>query len=238
MKKDRRGFTLVELLAVIVILAILMVSAGAGVMATLNNSKINTFKNEMLTAISGAENLYSDISSNPSTFIEFVKSNSVPAAGGGTGAGTMAGMCVTLAGLVNNGYLNKDIGTYAGVILMEIPYDGSAAKYMIWAHNSAYGINGVEKNLINKLKFKKNNNTESRGGTATITADEISGGKVGIVTKLGGIRKQIKATYGSDVVGTPSTLTNKEATIESDSYGGGTGNVYKKIKCISTKVTT
>ena len=32
MKKNIKGFTLVELLAVIVILAILMVSAGAGVM--------------------------------------------------------------------------------------------------------------------------------------------------------------------------------------------------------------
>ena len=40
---NKKGFTLVELLAVIVILAILMVSAGAGVMSTMNNSKINTY---------------------------------------------------------------------------------------------------------------------------------------------------------------------------------------------------
>ena len=63
-KNNRRGFTLVELLAVIVILAILMVSAGAGVMTTMNNSKINTFKNEVLTAVNSAENMYSQISMN------------------------------------------------------------------------------------------------------------------------------------------------------------------------------
>ena len=62
MKNNRKGFTLVELLAVIVILAILMVSAGAGVMSTMNNSKINTFKNEALQAVNSAEDMYSDIS--------------------------------------------------------------------------------------------------------------------------------------------------------------------------------
>ena len=61
MKNNRKGFTLVELLAVIVILAILMVSAGAAVMSTLNNARVNTFKNEALSAISVADNLYTEI---------------------------------------------------------------------------------------------------------------------------------------------------------------------------------
>ena len=234
MKKNIKGFTLVELLAVIVILAILMVSAGAGVMTTLNNAKVNTFKNEILTAVNGVENMYSEISMNPAAFNSYIKPN-IDDKHIGTGNHTMAGLCVTLAGLVNNGYLKKDISTYAGVILMEIPYDGSAPKYMVWAHNSSYGINGVEKSQVNKLKYKRNNNTESRVSTMTITADDISGGKVGIVTNLKGIRKQVKLTYGVETVGNPTNLDDVEATIESDLNGGGTGNTYKKIKCINKK---
>ena len=115
---------------------------------------------------------------------------------------------------------------------MEIPYDGSAPKYMVWAHNSSYGINGVEKSQINKLRYKRNNNTESRVSTMTITADDISGGKVGIVTNLKGIRKQVKLTYGVETVGNPTSLNDVEATIESDLNGGGTGNTYKKITSV------
>ncbi len=231
----RKGFTLVELLAVIVILAILMVAAGAGVMSTMNNSKINTFKNEMLTAINSAENMYSEASLDPELFNSFMMNNS-DGTGEGTGFDSMSGMCVTLAGLVNNGYLKKDVSTYAGVILLEVPHDGSATKAMVWAHNSVYGINGIEKNKINKLKYKKQNNNESRKAGTTRTADKINGGKVGIVTNLKGIKLLIKQAYGSDIVGNPTSLTNNTINVNSDKVGGGTGNDYVGLTCINEKI--
>ena len=182
-KRNVKGFTLVELLAVIVILAILMVSAGAGVMSTMNNSKINTFKNEILTAINSAEDMYSEISMSTQDYGKFVQSNLTGPTTGGPG--THSGMCVTFSGLVNNGYLNKDVNTYGGLILVEVPYDGGATKYMVWAHNSTYGIAGVEKNNINKLKFNKKNND---GVPTTITSTTNGAyassytGEVGVLT--------------------------------------------------------
>ena len=247
---NRKGFTLVELLAVIVILAILMVSAGAGVMATMNNSKINTFKNEALAAATAASNMYSEISYNGQSSVDYFVQDK---------DSNYSAMCVTLAGLVNNGYLDKDIGTYSGVILVEVPFDGSTPKYMIWMHNSHYGINGIEKSYINKLKFKKNNN----GGESGVTsAKEISGGKVGIVTELKGIYKIVNYAQtsnesesnarivGMDKSGTTTyscpngTLHGTECQVEenvpptSTTYTCPSGSTQQDSNCITTETAS
>ena len=224
----KKGFTLVELLAVIVILAILMVSAGAGVMTVMNNSKMNTFKNEVLTFMNGTETVYSEVSMTPSLYSYIKKSNS----------GTHGAMCVTLAGLLANGAIEKDISTYAGVFIIEVPYNGGKTKTTVWAHNSQYGINGIEKQYINKLKFKKNNNTEGfKNEDSDMFASQISGGPIGMVTRLSGIKKMIKNAYGSEnALGTPSGLTDKELSIDIYSKRGGEGNRYTNIKCINTKL--
>ena len=211
MKNNRKGFTLVELLAVIVILAILMVSAGAGVMATMNNSKVNTFKNELLTAIDGAQNMYSELSMSTSDSNKFIKSNTGDT---GTGKATYAGMCVTLSGLVNNGYLDKDLGNYGGVILIEVPYDGGATKYTIWAHNSTYGVNGFEKNVVNKLKFNKKNNTAKSDGDKEATA--YNGGGIGVITELTGIKSLAKEAMGIDGDDEPVGVMEKETDCDTD----------------------
>lgn len=228
---NRKGFTLVELLAVIVILAILMVSAGAGVMATMNNSKVNTFKNEALTAIDGAKNMYSEISMNMQNSSEFLKASE---------NSDYAGMCVTLSGLVNNGYLDKDIITYGGVILVEVPYDGGETLYNIWMHNSQYGINGIEKNYINKLKFKKDNNTG---------ATDPNGGGLGIVTELKGIFKYTSLAHtgtsgesidnakGNNKGASGSSGGAYKVTIKAPGTDrGGTGQTYTDIKCINAQL--
>ena len=225
----KKGFTLVELLAVIVILAILMVSAGAGVTTVMNNSKMNTFKNEVLTFMNGAETVYSEVSMTPSLYSYIKKSNS----------GTHGAMCITLAGLVANGAIEKDISTYAGVIILEVPYDGGKIKTTVWVHNSQYGINGIEKQYINRLKFKKNNNTEGfKNKDTVVTASAISGGPIGLVTKLDGIKKMIKNAYGSDTaLGRPSGLVDKNiTTIDIYSKRGGDENRYNNITCINTKL--
>ena len=46
MKLNKKGFTLVELLAVIVVLALLMVVAASSIGSALENSKKNTLKTE------------------------------------------------------------------------------------------------------------------------------------------------------------------------------------------------
>ncbi len=219
MNNNRKGFTLVELLAVIVILAILMVSAGAGVMATMNNSKVNTFKNELLTAIDSAQNMYSELSMSTSDSNKFIKSN--------TGTAEYAGMCVTLSGLVNNGYLDKDLGNYGGVILIEVPYDGGGTKYTIWATNNTYGVNGFEKNVINKLKFNKKNNSEKSDSNKT--AGVANGGGIGVMTVLTGIDAMIANAQGTSTRGAQVKPTN----CPEDNSGTNTGDPKCNNKVIT-----
>ncbi len=229
---NKKGFTLVELLAVIVILAILMVSAGAGVMSTMNNSKINTFKNEALQAVNSAEDMYSDISMVSDISVKYLKTSE---------EGDYQGMCVSLVGLVNNGFLKKDISTYGGMILLEVPYDGGATKYEVWMHNGQYGIYGIEKNSINKLKYKKDNNP-------TNTASSNQAGGLGIITKLDGLKAYIAPSMGytdkAKAVGSAwNTASNsgkssaKYTSLKSpDTSRGGTGNTYKDIECINANI--
>ncbi len=227
MKMRKKGFTLVELLAVIVILAILMAGAGLGVTATLNKAKVNTFKNEAMSITSSAQKLYAVLSSDRRLSEQYLIEDNDH---------RYKALCVSLPGLVKNGYLDKDIKKYAGVVLVEVSKDGTDSRYMLWLHNTAYGINGVEKKKINGLKFKKENNTG---------AEQINGGGVGIVTKLDGINKVVNfaqtATttenaamiFGDKVTGSPSeghALVN----ISSLSTRGGTGATYTtSIPCIN-----
>ena len=57
-KTNKKGFTLVELLAVIVILAVLILIALPNVMSIMNNARNNAFKDEAAAFISAAENQY------------------------------------------------------------------------------------------------------------------------------------------------------------------------------------
>lgn len=267
MRNNRKGFTLVELLAVIVILAILMVSAGAGVMATMNNSKVNTFKNEVLTFIDGANKMYSEVSMSTEDANKFIVSNTCKGdttvnptvqlgakdkADGQCALATHSAMCVSLSGLVNNGYVDKELTNYAGAVLVEVPYDGGATNYMIWVHNSVYGVNGIEKSHINKLKFNKSNNDSvDKAGTATADhgVKKINGGSEGVITDLAGIQEFLAGVYGAGTAkgfvnklddtagsGVASAKTNDlETDITSSEEHGGTGNIYR-IKCVNVKL--
>ena len=115
----------------------------------------------------------------------------------------------------DNGYLDKDVSHYGGVILVEVPYDGGATIYMAWVHNSAFGINGVERSEIANLKL-----ANSKDGF-----DEINGGEKALTTNLVGIKKMVKQVEDNDIT-----------TISSPKEKGGTGATYKNIRCIKDKV--
>ena len=248
--KHNKGFTLTELLAVIVILAILMTSAGAAIISTVNKSKINTFKNEVVTMMDSAEHMYSEIAMTPAYYAKYVRQDN---------SKTAVAICVTLPGLVNNGYLEKDIRAYAGVFVVEVPNNGGESSVTAWVHNSQYGVNGLEKKMINRSRFKTSNNTEhfrqSGGPRTNCNASEKSCGPIGIVTNLEGLKKVIKNAYGkndANQVGLPSGLINGISTTSgpwitdpsnpSDALvlyaeRGGSGRKYNKIPCINTKLS-
>lgn len=199
MKNNKKGFTLVELLAVIVILAILMVSAGAAVMSTLNNARVNTFKNEALSAISVADNLYTEISMNPTDSNMYLKNSN---------DNNYKGMCVTLNGLVQSGYLNKDLqdGATRGVVLIEVPFDGGATKRTIWITNGTYAITGYEQGKISGLRYKQANNaqlnTNYYGLTKNVTKNGVS------------VQVTYKAVKDEKTAGVVTDITKADQIIE------------------------
>ena len=250
MYKRNKGFTLTEILGVIAILAILMISASSAVVNIMNNSKMNNFKNEVLVMMEGAESLYSAVSMEPAYRRAFITENT---------NGKYNGMCVTLPGLVSNGYLEKDIKSYAGVLFLEIPKDGGATKIMAWVHNSKYGVNGLERNLINGLKYNEKKNgcngnsckdTPRKDASGNVTGSSYSdptGGDIILTTRLEGIKKIVGLAYNvpGTAVGIPSGLNNNgyfatsgSTSLQLYSDHGGTDNqyMYTRIRCINTKM--
>ncbi len=172
----------------------------------LERSRVTTFKNEALSMINETKNLYTEISMNTAIISKYVVKDE---------DGNYDGLCVTLNGLAKNGYLNKDITNYGGVILIEVPYDGGETQYMAWIHNGKMGLNGISKGNIYTLPSSIDNEKLD---------DEISGGTVSVTSNLKGIKKMI------------SSVSNGNVTIESDFYRGGTGSIYNNMQCVNSSI--
>ena len=111
--KNKKGFTLVELLAVIVILAVLVLLAVPSVIKMLDNAKRNSFSTEAENIIKGATLAYAD--------------------------GIMNGTsktCYSLSEL--NDYIDKDFSGYSG----SVSIDSENNAYQIWLSNGTYVIDG------------------------------------------------------------------------------------------------
>ncbi len=219
--KNNKGFTLVELLAVIVILAILMVSAGAAVMSTLNNARVNTFKNEALAALDVADNMYTEISMDANDSNTYLVDND---AHEDVNAHTYKAMCVTLQGLVTNGYLDKDVGqsgtgAVRGVILIEVPFDGGATKKTIWMTNSTHAVTGYEESKISSLKFKNENNSALKTDSGTLKYWQTPA-NTGVVTDISVADQVIYAANGK--TNKIPSETGSDKTVEIPSGNGWT----------------
>ncbi len=173
---------------------------------TTETPEVNIFKNEVLSMINATSMAYSDISMSVTESNNYFSSSDDD---------EYAGMCITLDALVSNGYLDKNITNYGGLFLVEVPYDGGITSYTSWVHNGEMGINGVEKQYINRLLL--NNNSTGN--------DKISGGGVEVTNDLKGIKNLIN-----------QVKNNSTITITSPLSKGGTGKTYSDIRCITDRL--
>ena len=113
MKLNKKGFTLVELLAVIVILAVIMLVAVTAVGPAITNSKKSAFFSSV-AAVEDAATLYA------------------------TSEGITSTRCVTLGTLTSKGHLNNRDKNLTGVV--EIKVSSNKYTYTYWVNNNDFSI--------------------------------------------------------------------------------------------------
>ena len=138
---NKKGFTLVELLAVIVILAVVMLIGGTTVLPMMQKAQKNTLGTEGLALIKGAE--------------EFVQSEQIKGASAAFKA--TDNVCVSLYFLCNAGYYDKGCGydasvddKYTGSFLIKYNNSTGLYEYAFWLSNGTYSyVNATKENYTN-----------------------------------------------------------------------------------------
>lgn len=140
--KNTKGFTLVELLAVIVVLAVIILIAMPSVMSAMDKARKNSLYTEASEIIKIAQTAYADDMMNAT----------VPA--------NTEGYCYSLEYLIDAGYMDKNLGgtgesaTEYGSVLLKVDSDGIAT-YTVWLTNKIYSISGVVSKSLGNSSPKK-----------------------------------------------------------------------------------
>jgi prepilin-type N-terminal cleavage/methylation domain-containing protein len=126
-KLNNNGFTLVELLAIIVVLAVIMLMAVQAVIPTLNKARMQSFALEAQTAIEATQTYLMNNSLLGSSDVSFPT--------------TTTPVCVTIKSLVDAGLFEaKNAGNYVGGI--EVTKSGNNYLYKVYLTNGKYYIDG------------------------------------------------------------------------------------------------
>ena len=117
MNLNKKGFTLVELLSVIVILSVIVLIATNAVVPMADSARKQVLAMEANTLVTAAQTLY-------------VQNNASGSA------------CYTYDELINSGLIEKDDESYTGSISIVVDGSGNYS-YKIWLSNGQYIVNGV-----------------------------------------------------------------------------------------------
>ena len=143
--KNKKGFTLVELLAVIVILATIMLIGGLVVLPMIKKSKIETLGVEGLSTIDSAKKLYTSEMFKNTDEALFYSTDSV---------------CVDIEYLYQQGYFDKgEKDKYTGSVYAKHKLDDSY-EYYFWISDGTYVYTGATKDTYMDV------NKVTDGGTA------------------------------------------------------------------------
>lgn len=114
---NKKGFTLVELLSVIVILSVIVLIATNAVVPMADSAKKQVLALEANTFVKAAQTLY--LRENNAT-----------------------NKCYTYEEVLKSGLIEKNDENYTGSILIEVDEDGKYT-YKVWLSNGKYMIDGV-----------------------------------------------------------------------------------------------
>lgn len=142
LKENNKGFTLVELLAVIVVLAVIMIIAIPNVMKSMESARKGTFKIYSQKVLNKAEEVYNtDILLN--------------------NAGKT---CYTLSDLGI-----ESTGNYRGKVTVTIAEDQSAKFYLYLSDNS-YSVSNLSNSQVDKLGAEGDTNLKTPFASDSATA--------------------------------------------------------------------
>ena len=128
---NKKGFTLVELLAVIVVLAIIILVAMPNVMSAMEKARRNTFYTEATEICKIVQNAYNtDILDGKIA--------------GGTSK------CYSLSQLRDDGHMDKNLDGYSGSVYIQYTPGSDKAKTYIWISNKSYQYVKAECSLLGK----------------------------------------------------------------------------------------
>jgi len=132
-KLNKKGFTLVELLAVIVVLAIIIIIAMPNVLRAMNNARTNSLKVYAQKVFTQAQAQY-NMESLSDSFTD--------------GTLLVSGVrCYNLQQLQM-----EATGSYRGYVTIELNQTGGTDVYKIWLSDGNASIRGATSNEVDKLK--------------------------------------------------------------------------------------
>lgn len=137
--KDKLTFSKIEILFMIVMVALVIIAGITVFSLTTRNQNIKTFKEDAASLISAAKNSYASFLMSEQTDYIITSTD-----------GSTKGMCITIKGLKENGFLVKEYENWEGYIVIE-ETSNKNYYYSIWATNKKYVINGYDSNKINEL---------------------------------------------------------------------------------------
>ena len=130
---NKKGFTLVELLAVIAILGVIIIIAVTSVTSIMKKSKMNAFKNDATVLSDAALTKYSDD--------KLLKNYSEDLYNGSVSGKR----CYSIQNSLKGKYAKVNNSSLVGSV--EVCYDDTC-KTKIWISNGTYNINGTEYDAI------------------------------------------------------------------------------------------
>lgn len=166
--RNTKGFTLVELLAVIVILAVVMTIAVSAVGPLMSRARKGSLGNEGLGMIDGAKSAYQ---------LQQMKANGP--------VKSTSSVCFSLNWLYNNDYFEKgsDSG-YTGSVLVKYDTSTKRYSYSFWISNGSYVFSNVtEQGYDYDLAQDGGTASEDCGGATGVVKCTAQGAAAGSCTR-------------------------------------------------------